>query len=62
MNSRNELKTVIANHVKIKTGKVPPDSELNNYADNLVSFFEILIEEDRKSNEDQNLRNTDISG
>jgi len=61
MSIREELKTAIGRHVKIRTEEVPPDSELNDYADNLVSFFKLLIEADRKSNERQNLRNPDIA-
>ena len=61
MNGKDELKIAIANHVKIRTEEVLSESELNDYADNLVSFFEILIEADKKSNECQNLRNPDIA-
>jgi len=61
MSIREELKTAITNHVKIRTEEVPSDSALNDYADNLIAFFNLLIEADRKSNECQNLRNPDIA-
>lgn len=61
MDNRNKLKIALANHIKIRTEEVPSDSELNDYTDNLVSFFKLLAEADRKSNEPQNLRNPDIA-
>ncbi len=56
----SELKTTLATHL-IESGQIPTEQELTDSADALVSFFEILIEEDRKSNERQNLRNPDIA-
>ena len=54
----NDLKTTIAAHL-IEAGQIPTEKELTEYADSLVSFFEILIEADKKlmkANESSNNR------
>lgn len=43
-----ELKTIISERLQQQTGKIPTEQELTDSVDNLLSFFEILIEADKK--------------
>ena len=42
-----ELKNTIDEHFK-ELGQMPTDQELDDSADNLLAFFELLIEADKK--------------
>lgn len=46
--SKTDLKNAIARHLINRTGASTTDEELSECADSLVSFFEILIEADKK--------------
>jgi len=61
--STTELKNTLTAHL-MKAGKIPTEQELADSAGALLSFFEILIEADKKlmkDNELSNLRNPDIA-
>lgn len=61
---KTELKTTIAEHLK-ESGQTPTDQELTDSVDNLVSFFELLIEADKRlgktyeSSDNRDPNNTD---
>ncbi len=44
---KTELKTELAIHL-MESGQMPTEQELTNSADNLLAFFELLIEADKK--------------
>jgi len=46
--NKTEFETVIAEQWHEQTGRMPTEQELTDCADNLLSFFEILIEADKK--------------
>ncbi len=45
--AKDELKTTIAEHM-MESGQIPTEQELTESADNLLAFFELLIEADKK--------------
>lgn len=53
-----ELKNTLMTYL-MKSGQIPTEEELTESTEALLSFFEILIESNRKSNERQSLRNPD---
>lgn len=57
---KTKLKNTISVYLQ-KTGQMSSDHELNDYADSLISFFNLLIESDKKNNENKNLRNSNIA-
>ena len=60
---KTNLKDTLATHL-MEAGQVPTEQELTDYTDSLVSFFEILIETDKKlmkADEPSNNRNSDTS-
>lgn len=57
----NEIKTTLDSYFK-ELGQVLTDQELTDSANNLLSFFEILIEADKKlmkANDSQTQRDSD---
>jgi hypothetical protein len=62
--AKDELKTAIADCMT-GSGQTPTDQELAESADNLLAFFELLIEADKKlkktdeSSDNRNPNNTD---
>ena len=45
--AKDELKTAIADHI-MESGQSPTEQEVTESADNLLAFFELLIEADKK--------------
>ena len=59
----NELKNTLTKHL-MESGQIPTEQELTDSAESLLSFFEILIEADKKlvkTNELSNNRDSDIA-
>ena len=58
---KSELKNILAAYL-MEAGQIPTEQELTDSADNLLSFFEILIEADKKlmkANDPQTQRDSD---
>ena len=45
---RAELETIISEQLQKQTGQIPSEKDLSDSVDSLLSFFEILIEADKK--------------
>lgn len=61
---KSELKTAIAEEITKQSGQILTDQELADCADNLLLFFDILIEADKelmKANDSPAQRDSDNS-
>ena len=55
--NKTEFETVIAEQWQERAGRIPTEQELTDCTDNLISFFEILIEADKKLMKDHETSN-----